>query len=180
MKFIFIRHAESEANQAKIMATDASPLTLEGIEQAKTFAKEFSAPVDVIFASPTERTLQTAEVIARKLGLNVKVHDDLKEKNYGTFVGKGYDELKETILQYPEFQDEQWGSDYRHWGGESGVQVRDRVQRFVEEMRRIYPDKVILAVTHTVVIRMMHWLYREREQEQYIKIPNLAMHEFDL
>lgn len=180
MKFIFIRHAESEANKAKIMADDASPLTLEGVEQAEAFAKEFSTPVDVIFASPMERTLQTAEILARKLGLNVKVHDDLKEKNYGTFIGKAYEELKETIQQYPEFQDEQWGSDYRHWGGESGVQVRDRVQRFVEEMKRIYQDKSILVVTHTVIIRMMHWLYREREDEHYIKIPNLAVHEFDL
>lgn len=180
MKFIFIRHAESEANKAKIMADDASSLTPEGVREAETFAKDFSGPIDVIFASPTERTLQTAEVFARKLGLNVKVHEDLREKNYGIFVGKGYDELKETILQYPEFQDEQWGSDYRHWGGESGVQVRDRVQRFVEEMRRIYPDKAILVVTHTVIIRMMHWLYGEREDEQYIKIPNLAVHEFDL
>ncbi len=179
MKFIFVRHAQSEANKIHVYADPESPLTPEGVRQSQEAADFFNPKIDRIFCSPYKRTLQTAEPFARKLNLPVVVHEDLREKSYGSFVGSSVQEAGQIMDNHPEFNDPKWGRDYTYFGGESGVQVRDRVIRFVEEIKRTYSDQRILVITHAGVIRAMHWLYGNKEGFDFL-IANISIHEFDL
>jgi broad specificity phosphatase PhoE len=179
MKFIFIRHAESEANRKEILGSFETPLTPEGIEQARTAADVLTLPVDVIFSSSLKRTLQTAEPFARKFNLSVNPHEALQEKHYGKFIGRPRSELQDAVRNDLAYKGGEWGGDYTQWGGESGIQVRDRVKEFVEEVKKAYPNKTILAFTHVAVIRTLHRLYSKLE-DYHFPIANVSVHEFDL
>lgn len=93
--FIFVRHGQSQANANKEIATDDSPLTAQGIEQAKITAREVKdLGVVQIASSPLIRAQQTAEIIAGELGIDlshVKVLEELKERDLGDLKGKPKD-----------------------------------------------------------------------------------------
>lgn len=90
--FIFVRHGQSQANSDKEIATDLSPLTEQGIEQAKITAKEIKElGIVQIASSPLIRAQQTAEIIAGELGIelgHIKVIEELKERGLGELRGK--------------------------------------------------------------------------------------------
>ncbi len=180
MKFIFIRHAESEGNRTNTLAVPETPLTPEGMQAAQDLARDFSDHIDVLFSSPLRRTLQTAEPLSKKLGLPIIQDPDLQEKSFGSFSGNSLDVTDRVKKEHPEFRDAKWGYNYRHWGGESGTDVRDRILRFVERVKRDYPGASVAAFTHVAVLRIIHILFKGAEYSDFSVIPNASIHEFDL
>jgi len=88
--FWFLRHGETEANAADLIAgaTD-SPLTAQGVAQAKAAAERLTAwPLTAIYSSPLSRARDTADAVARKLGLPVTVIDGLAERRWGAWEGQ--------------------------------------------------------------------------------------------
>ncbi len=74
-----VRHAESLANAGRDDRLD-SPLSEIGIAQAAALRDRFSAaPLAAIYSSPYRRCLDTAEPIARTLGLPVRLRPELCE-----------------------------------------------------------------------------------------------------
>lgn len=91
MTVTLVRHGESEANVAGIVATaiPGPPLTALGEQQAKRAAQLHSEPVpDAVFASPLLRTRQTAQPLADELGDPVQIQDGLREVEGGAFEGQ--------------------------------------------------------------------------------------------
>lgn len=90
--FIFVRHGESEANAARIIATPESPLSRKGKAQAKETAKRVqSLLINKIISSPYIRCKQTAEIIATELGLSpeeIIYIKDLGERSGPAIEGK--------------------------------------------------------------------------------------------
>jgi len=82
MKTIYlVRHGESEGNESFVFQTKDSPLTEKGREQAEFIAKRIEKlPIEVIIASPTARTKETAETIAARVGKPVEYSDLLVER----------------------------------------------------------------------------------------------------
>ena len=93
-KIYFIRHGESEANAAGVIAGGSeSPLTEKGIAQAHHEAavlREKNVVIDTIISSPLSRAYDTAVIIAEEIGYSkdaIVIVDDLSEKVGGTFEG---------------------------------------------------------------------------------------------
>jgi probable phosphoglycerate mutase len=87
--FLFLRHGESEANRAGMIAGSLDvPLTDLGREQAAAAARiiEGHAP-GAIHASPLGRAWETARPVADRLGLPVTAVPGLKERNWGVLEG---------------------------------------------------------------------------------------------
>lgn len=82
-----MRHGQSKANAEGVIADRHSPLTNEGIKQARKTALELADfGITVIASSPYFRTQQTAQIIASELGLNpahIKIIDELRERELG-------------------------------------------------------------------------------------------------
>lgn len=91
-KFIFVRHGESQANEKKIIGTPDIKLTRLGEKQAqKTGQDLIGKGIKTIFCSPFIRAQQTAEIIAKELGIDskyIQTVDDLHERRLGDFEGK--------------------------------------------------------------------------------------------
>lgn len=90
--FIFVRHGQSEANASTEIADAHSPLTENGVEQARKTGKEVKElGITLILCSPFLRAQQTAETIAGEIGLDIahiKIVDGLQERGLGVLEGK--------------------------------------------------------------------------------------------
>jgi probable phosphoglycerate mutase len=106
--------------------------------------------VTAVYASPLERTRETAAPIARLLGHNVAVDDGLVELDVGDWTGlelKAARKRKEwtTIQRYP--------SGFTFPGGESFVAMQARMSATLERLRAAHPGETIVAVSHADPIR---------------------------
>ena len=86
-RFYFLRHGQTEHNRQRICQghTDV-PLNATGLAQAEAAAVVLAgvAPV-AIAASDLMRVRQTAMPIAERLGLEITIDPDLRERNFGIF-----------------------------------------------------------------------------------------------
>ena len=80
-QLLLIRHGQSFWNRDGQEAGSDSELTPLGWAQARRVADRLAGnePVDVLYASPMRRALQTAEVIGERLGLPVHVQPGFEE-----------------------------------------------------------------------------------------------------
>jgi probable phosphoglycerate mutase len=106
--------------------------------------------VTAVYASPLERTLETAAPIARALGHEVTVDDGLVELDVGDWTGlelKAVRKRKEwtTIQRYP--------SGFTFPGGESFVAMQSRMTGTLDRLRAAHPGETIVAVSHADPIR---------------------------
>ncbi|HWU24592.1 MAG TPA: class I tRNA ligase family protein [Candidatus Paceibacterota bacterium] len=147
--YFAIRHGEAENNAANTLdATNehAYPLTKIGKEQVAGAAAALAGKgITKIFASPFARTKETAELIARALGLSTDVitYDErLRELNFGELNGTSYDsfiEAKKTLTC-----NDLIGS------GESYTQARQRFGSFMYEIESTFKEEGVLIVTHGI------------------------------
>lgn len=86
----FLRHGETEYNRKGLFSgkTDI-PLNQTGILQAKNASHVLSnCQIQEIWSSPLYRARQTAAIVADYLDIDVKVLNELTERNYGDWEGK--------------------------------------------------------------------------------------------
>ena len=110
-----------------------------------------------LYASPLQRTLETAEPIGRRLGLPVRIKPGLNELDFGEWTGKRLDALS---------QDPRWApwnarrSLNRPPGGESMGEAQMRAVRAVESLRAAHSDQRVAIVSHSDIIKclLMHYL----------------------
>lgn len=147
-----VRHAAHD-NVGGFLAgrTPGVRLGEAGRAQAARAAERMAAhDFAAIYASPRERTMETAAAIAARTGLSVTALDDLDEVDFGTWGGRTFDDLNED-----------W--DWRRWNamralartptGESMLDVQVRVLRTIERLAHEHAGTAIVLVTHADVIR---------------------------
>ncbi|MCR5506696.1 MAG: histidine phosphatase family protein [bacterium] len=93
--FYFVRHGETEWNKVgRIQGSTDIPLSDTGILQAEELAKHLSnVSVSYVYSSPLKRANMTADIIAKAIGVDVKVNTLLREICFGDVEGKIYSEL---------------------------------------------------------------------------------------
>ncbi|MDC7233064.1 MAG: histidine phosphatase family protein [Spirochaetales bacterium] len=150
-----IRHAQSVANEKRIMASrQAFPLTEAGKADAALIASQLSeiTEIDRIISSPLIRAKQTAGAFASVYNLEVEEDERISEQELGRYSGMTYDQVK-TEEQYETVTSRRW-----NWipegGGESYSMIASRVQGFFQSVPAGKQEK-ILIVTHAVTFRLI-------------------------
>lgn len=165
--FYFSRHGQAENNVLGI--SDCWPddqkyhLTKEGQMQAQAAGNELKnqGGVDMIFASDITRDSETAEAIGQVLGVEPTFDERLREVNVGNFKGKAYEEYWKAF----SFED-RW--DRAPEGGETNLQVQERMLNFVHEINKQYEGKKILVVSHGDPLwTLMKYFGSERQYPAY-------------
>lgn len=106
--------------------------------------------ISAIYASPLERTRETAAPIAKALGLAVQVHRGLLECDFGEWTGA---ELK-VLMKKPEWATVQrYPSGFRFPGGESFTAMQARIVDTLGDLCRRHPGETIVAVSHADPIK---------------------------
>lgn len=108
------------------------------------------ARVSAIYASPRERARETAEPIARRLGLAVEVEPGLDECDFGRWTGRRLRDLART----PEWKAVQrYPSGFRFPDGESFTEMQARVTAAIGRLVARHPGQTLVAVSHADPIK---------------------------
>ncbi len=150
---LFVRHGHTPTT-GKVLPGRAGGLHLsdDGRAQAQAVAERLAAlkSVDAIYASPLERTRETAAPIAGARGLKVKTDRGLLEADIGDWTGR---ELKQ-VRRAPEWKVVQsHPSGFRFPGGESFVELQGRMVGAVDRLRTNHPGGTVVAVSHADPIK---------------------------
>jgi probable phosphoglycerate mutase len=154
---LLVRHGQTPTT-GKVLPGRAPGLHLapRGIEQAEAVAERISVLQDdkrqvaAVYASPLERTQETAAPIARTLGLRVRRAKGLLEADFGEWTGA---ELK-RLSKLPEWRTVQRNpSGFRFPGGESFTEMQGRITTELDRLRGEHPGGVVVAVSHADPIK---------------------------
>lgn len=171
-KYFLLRHGQTiyqkENRKMNYKASENLFITLtkEGKEMIKGAAKALkNSSIDMIFASPYERTKETAEIVSAMLKIKKINYDKrLVDINLGKFMGKSMEESwrfylkgKNKFDNIPE-------------DGESWADVLKRVKSFLDDTEKEFHGKNILVVSHADPIWLMAGVLRSlKTEEQFIK-----------
>jgi broad specificity phosphatase PhoE len=145
----FLRHAVTESNKLGVWQCSIDEdLSQEGIEQVSAVVPIIaSLSPDVIILSPMKRTVQTAEIIMKKVHpLDFRTCDGLRERTGGVIEGLTSNEIRER------FKIEMTTILSDSINGLPGVETLpaflERINRTVDSIYRKYEGRRILVVTH--------------------------------
>lgn len=152
---LLARHGESDWNRAKRWQGHADrPLTERGRVQAAALADRLNeTELDAVYSSDLRRAHETAEIVARKQGLDVTWVPELREIDVGSWSGLTRSEAEE---RFPDA--------YRRWveggeGWEDGETYEELSARVVPALQKIaadHPGDRVLVVAHGGSIRAIH------------------------
>jgi probable phosphoglycerate mutase len=167
---LLTRHGETDWNaQRRWQGHSDPPLNERGREQARELAAMLDG-VDVIYASDLARARETAEILGRRLGLEVRLDPRLRERSFGAWEGKTWDELEERFAEALD----RWRAGETH-GPDDAEPYQDfsrRVESFLEDILARHPGEMVLVVGHGGSIRAIHALAEGLEYARdHLRIP---------
>lgn len=154
--FYIFRHGETDYNkQGRWQGQGVNlPLNETGVAQAKALATKLeNLGVEIIYASPLKRALQTAQIAANYLHLEVKTLDDLSEGRLGICEGMYKQDIAKQFPDlWQEWYDDQMIMTSRWPGGESKLEMQQRMAKAFDTMLAL-PQKAIGVASHSGVMR---------------------------
>jgi probable phosphoglycerate mutase len=149
--FHLLRHGEREGGQVLAGRMPGVGLTGRGRAEIAAIAERLAGDrVAAIYASPLQRTRESAEIVAARLDLPIAFRDDLIELDFGEWTGATFD----TIRADPRW--EAWRTQRsiaRLPGGESMRQVQRRAVDALLDINQRHPHQTVVVVSHGDVIR---------------------------
>ncbi len=117
-------------------------LSVEGEKRAEKLSElEELQDVDVVISSNYVRAIATAKYVAQKNDKDIIIHDDFGERKFGNI--NSYSELPEDFYER-QAKDET----YKLPGGESRMEVTERIFNALNYVLNEYKNKKIFIATH--------------------------------
>jgi probable phosphomutase (TIGR03848 family) len=154
--FLLIRHGETDYNKKMHLAGRLPNvhLTQKGRQQAQLIADKLgAAPIKAIYSSPLERTLETAEPLAKALKMEVIPMPGLLETDCGEWQGQSVKKLRrlkiwKSVQQQPAL--------FHFPGGESIAECQHRMVQVLESLRLNYsPQDLLVCFSHSDPIKQV-------------------------
>ncbi|HRW36381.1 MAG: MSMEG_4193 family putative phosphomutase [Acidimicrobiales bacterium] len=150
---LLVRHGQTPTTGATLPGrAKGLHLADHGRIQAGAAAARIAGLKDVaaIYASPLERTRETAAPIAKALGLKVQAERGLLECDFGDWTGAKLADLRkkpewQTVQRYP--------SGFRFPGGESFSEMQQRMVSTLDRLAAAHRGKAVVAVSHADPIK---------------------------
>lgn len=150
---LLVRHGQTPTTGASLPGrAPGLHLADTGRAQADAVAARIAAlgAVSAVYASPLERTRETAAPIAKALGLKVQINRGLLECEFGDWTGRALKDLFKlpewtTVQRYP--------SGFRFPDGESFVEMQERICGAISALVTKHPGETIVAVSHADPIK---------------------------
>ena len=164
-----MRHGQTLFNlRKKIQGSCDSPLTDEGIKQAKVAGKYFKdngITFDAAYSSTQERASDTLEIVTGNEVKSEKLKG-LKEWNFGLFESESEDLFPN---EYKNF--------FRKFGGENWEDVAKRVNETLTQIMEKDNCDSVLAVSHGMVCRVF---FEKWSNNPPLKsVPNCAIFKYE-
>ncbi len=156
-RIVAVRHGETEWNaEMRMQGQLDTGLSARGRWQASRVAGALAGEgIGAIFASDLARALDTAQAIARVVGLPVATDSALRERSFGIFQGHTYAEI-----------DARWPAEAARWrrhepafapeGGETLIEFSARAVAAVTRIADRSRGRTILVVSHGGVLDCLY------------------------
>jgi len=170
-KYYILRHGQTIHQTKKrgivyYWPDDSPPvrLTKKGKEQIEKATKILkNKKIDLIFSSDIFRTRQTAGIVAKELGLQVKYDKRLRDINWGIFQGKKskeawayYSNPKEKFYKAPPL-------------GENWNECKKRMLNVLKEIEKKYKNKTILIISHGDPLWLLEGAVKKIKKDELLK-----------
>lgn len=177
MKIYLVRHGQTEKNKfGLVQGQTEADLSEKGRKDAKELINLIETlNIDIVMSSPLKRAIDTAKIITNNK-YPINIDDRIIERNWGMCEGVNIEEV-DTVKCW---------NFYINTSDNMIEPVQDfmkRLSEFIEEIRKKYSDKKVLIVTHSAVLRAMHYLINEIPEDgdmSKIDIPNLRIIEYEI
>ena len=156
MRVFLVRHGATllTAEDRFAGATNVQ-LSDDGREQVRRLAIRLSnEKVTAVYASPLDRTMETARILAEPHEIEVQPRDGLREISHGHWEQMTRAEVERV---YPD-EMAMWDKDpytFAPVDGESGLQVIARALPVLMDIVRAHPSACVLVVSHKATIRLL-------------------------
>ncbi|GIL11615.1 MAG: MSMEG_4193 family putative phosphomutase [Chloroflexi bacterium] len=158
---LLIRHAVNDYVKTGKLAgwTPGVHLNEEGLAQAEALGQRLAdAPIQHLYSSPLERTMETAQAIQKHHPhLTIRHHAGIGEVRYGDWEGQEISKLSQrkmwhVVQHYP--------SRAGFPNGETMRGVQERAVNAIEELVAAHPRDMVAVVSHADLIKMIlaHYL----------------------
>ncbi len=177
MNLYVVRHGETIWNkEGRVQGITDIPLTEKGkLEAVELQTLVNSLNIDVVISSPLSRARETAKILVNS-SLPINIDDRIKERDWGMNEGANISEVDGwdcwDVILNTKVQNIECIQDFM-----------ERVSNFLEEIKVRYKDKNVLIVTHSAVIRVIHYLLGTIPEDgnlSRINIPNLRIIEYKM
>ena len=156
LRLFLLRHGQTALSRANMFCGRRldPTLTAEGLAMAEAFGHAYrDMKWSGIYSSPLSRAVATATPLALAVSLPIQKRDELAELDYGQWDGMTADEVAVRF----HIEHERWTADPA-WnpptGGETAVQLAQRMTTAIEEIDATHADGNILVVSHKASIRV--------------------------
>lgn len=158
-----IRHGETEwSRDGKHTSTTDLPLTAEGEQRAVAVGRLLAGKrFDLVLSSPMRRAIDTCRLAGN--GGEVRLIDDLKEWNYGSYEGRTTSEIQ---AENPGWTI--WNGNPP--GGETASEVAARTDRVIALAVQAKGDVAMFAHGHLLRVLAARWLGLEPIAGRYLAL----------
>ena len=151
---VVARHAEA-AFVEDWFSDEGGSLTPEGRGQANTLAESLAGRrVAAVYSSDVSRAVQTAEIVAARLGVAVTACKSLREVCIGALIGQAFD-LGEIDAVTDQWYAGSLDARFEGEGGESGAEVVKRHRAQFEEIADLHRGETVLVVGHQTALGIL-------------------------
>ncbi len=167
-EYILMRHGEAESNVKSVINSNPKNKELFGLtdkgkkEVEKEIKKIKKAGVDMIFSSDFRRTKETAEIVSKSLGIEMKTDERLREVNTGFLDGSSEEDYHNHFINLREKFEK------RPEGGENLRDIARRVLNFLEDIEKKYENRKILIISHDYPLWMIETVMKGWGEEKAV------------
>lgn len=144
---LLIRHGQTDWNITRRWQGHINmPLNELGITQSKLLAERLKSwPIEAIYSSDLRRAAQTAAILGETLGLKPILDVSWRERHGGDFQGMTIEELEANYPVELKRIREEGGAPP---GGESFLELENRIVQAYQELANQYEGKMVAVVSH--------------------------------
>lgn len=181
MELLIMRHGTTVWNERKIVqGRTNNRLSKSGKEMARKKAEEIkNEKIDLIFASPLMRTMQTANIMNKFHNVKIVKNDMIIEIDQGIFAGRKKETLTQEEIALKKIQAEETKM-------EKFEAVFERCVKFIEFLKEKFADKKVLVVTHNIVASFIElairngYEYKAEYKDKPCIFQNLELKRFEI
>lgn len=173
MRYVIgVRHGEVH-NPGKVIYAGLPGFGLSDAGRAQATATAdalagLGVPVVAVYASPLDRAMQTAEIVARAVGAEIVPDVRLHEwRHWSQWAGLTWEQLQERAA-------EEWNAYQSDPGqvtsGESLAELADRVGSWLADVTAAHEDGVVVGVSHLEPLRAILLRLLERPPQDLFSI----------
>jgi len=151
-RLVLARHAVTAQTGPLLSGrTPGIDLSDAGRQQAEALGARLARlPVAAVYASPIERTTQTAQAVAAHHGLEVRTLDGVLEADYGEWTGRKIADLAKTDLWKVV---QRTPSRASFPGGEGLAAMQTRMVTTLDGVVAAHPGELVVVVSHADPIK---------------------------